>query len=268
MAPLNALPAIAAVGLLIAFAIAVPSWLASIALKDASVADRVWPAFIAAPALFYVGWLGADARTTAMLAITLTWALRLGVFITARNWGHGEDRRYRDMRERNQPGFAWKSGYLVFGLQAFLGWIVGWPLMAAAAPAAAPWGVWDTFGTMLAVGGLLTETVADAQLARFRRDPTHRERVMDSGLWRYSRHPNYFGESCLWWGLGAMGVAAGGWSAAWCLVSPLMLTVLLLRVSGVALLEKDIGERRPGYSDYVARTSTFIPWPPKHKGHA
>lgn len=250
-------------GLLIALALALPTWLASVALRDASVADRVWPAFVAAPTLFYAGWLGADARSTAMLAITVAWALRLGVFITVRNWGHGEDRRYRDMRARNQPGFAAKSLYLVFGLQATLGWVVGWPVLAALGPAAAPWGVVDTLALAVAVGGLLVESVADAQLARFRRDPAHQGQVMDRGLWRWSRHPNYFGEACLWWGLGAMGVAAGGWAAAWCLVSPLMMTVLLLRVSGVALLEKDIGERRPAYCAYVARTSAFVPWPPK-----
>lgn len=253
----------AALGLLIAFAIALPAWLASVALRDASLADRVWPAFIAAPAAYAVWALGGDTRTLVMLAILIAWALRLGVFISVRNWGHGEDRRYRDMRARNEPGFAVKSLYLVFGLQALLGWIVAWPVLAATTPAAAPWGVWDAIGTVLALGGLAMETVADAQLARFRRDPAHTGRVMDRGLWRYSRHPNYFGETCVWWGLGVMALAAGGWSTAWGLVSPLLMTVLLLRVSGVSLLEKDIGERRPAYRDYIARTSAFIPWPPK-----
>jgi steroid 5-alpha reductase family enzyme len=254
---------VAVQGLLVALAIGVVTWLASLPLRDASIADRVWPALLAAPAAFYAWRLGTDVRSAAMLAILLAWAVRLGIYITARNWGHGEDRRYRAMRERNDPGFALKSLWLVFGLQASLGWIVGWPVLAVVGAPFAPWTAWDTLGAAIAVAGLLLEAVADAQLARFRRDPANRGRVLDTGLWRYSRHPNYFGEACLWWGLGIMALAADGWAAAWSLVSPLMMTVLLLRVSGVTLLEQDIGERRPAYREYVARTSAFIPWPPR-----
>lgn len=251
----------AAWGLGLAAAIALPTWAASLPLRDASLADRVWAGFVAAPAALYVALLGADTRLTVMLALLLAWALRLTVYVTRRNWGHGEDRRYQAIRARNQPNFGLKSLWLVFGLQAVLGWVVGWPVLAAAT--GAPWSFWDTLGAALALAGLLTEAVADAQLAHFKRDPVNQGRVMDRGLWRYSRHPNYFGEACVWWGLGLMGLSAGGWSAAWCLASPLLMTVLLLRVSGVSLLEQDIGERRPAYRDYIARTSAFIPWPPR-----
>ncbi|HYF16225.1 MAG TPA: DUF1295 domain-containing protein [Ramlibacter sp.] len=250
-------------GLLIAAFMAVLAWIASLPLRDASLADRAWPALIAAPAAYYAWRLGADARAAAMLAIVVAWALRLGLYITVRNWGHGEDRRYQAMRRRNQPHFALKSLWLVFGLQALLAWIVGWPVLAAAGPHGAPWSAWDFLGAAVALAGLLVEAVADAQLARFRADPANRGRVLDSGLWRYSRHPNYFGEACLWWGLGLMAVAGGGWAHAWCLGSPLLMTVLLLRVSGVTLLEQDIGERRPAYREYIARTSAFVPWRPR-----
>lgn len=263
MATSSALWSSGAPGLLVGVAIALPTWLASIPLRDASLADRIWSALVAAPAAFYVLRSGADARSGVMLAIILVWALRLGLYLSLRNWGHGEDRRYRAMRERHQPGFALKSLWLVFLLQALIGWVVGWPMLAALPPASQAWTAWDTLGALVAVAGLLTETVADAQLARFRRDPVQRGQVMDRGLWRYSRHPNYFGEACLWWGLGLMGLAGGGWERAWCLLSPLMMTLLLLRVSGVTLLEQDIGERRPAYRDYVTRTSAFIPWPPR-----
>jgi len=265
-ASLPFIPALGLAGLLIAVAIALPTWLASLPLRDASLADRVWSAFIAVPVAFYA-WQGEGGlRANVMLVITLAWALRLAVYVTARNWGHGEDRRYRAIRERNQPNFALKSLWLVFLLQAVLGWIVGWPMLAASRPGSAPWALWDTFGVALAAVGLLIEAVADAQLARFRRDPANRGGVMDRGLWRYSRHPNYFGECCVWWGLGLMGLSAGGAAGAWGLVSPLMMTFLLLRVSGVTLLEQDIGERRPAYRDYIARTSAFIPWPPRRDG--
>ena len=253
----------AGIGLLIAAGLAIPTWLASLALRDASLADRVWSAFIAAPAAFYVWRLGGDTRAIMMLAILLAWAVRLGLFITVRNWGHGEDRRYRAIRERNEPGFALKSLWLVFLLQAVLGWVVSWPVLAAAGLDRPAWGGWDLLGAALALIGLVMESVADAQLARFRRNPASCGQVMDRGLWRYSRHPNYFGECCLWWGLGLMGLSAAGWSAAWSLLSPVLMTALLLRVSGVTLLERDIGERRPAYRAYIARTSAFLPWPPK-----
>lgn len=267
MAPSAVELAVAAgIGLSIAVAIALPTWLVSLTRRDASLADRVWSAFIAAPAAFYVVSLGGDARAQVMLAITLAWALRLGVHVTVRNWGHGEDPRYQAIRARNQPGFGLKSLWLVCLLQAVLGWVVSWPMLAASGGGRSVWSAWDTVGATLAGGGLLIETIADAQLSRFRRAPGHRDRVLDSGLWRYSRHPNYFGESCVWWGLGLMAVSAGGPTAAWCLASPVLMTVLLLKVSGVALLEQDIGQRRPAYRDYIARTSAFIPWPPKRSG--
>ena len=124
----------------------------------------------------------------------------------------------------------------------------------------APLGPLDWAGALLVAFGIVFEAVADAQLARFRRDPASAGRVLDSGLWRWSRHPNYFGECCVWWGFYLVAVAAGG---AWTVFAPLLMTLLLLRVSGVTLLEKDIGERRPGYREYVARTSAFIPRPPR-----
>lgn len=263
---MSSVAAVAAQGLLVTVVIGVITWLASLPLRDASLADRVWSAFIAIPAVLYAWRLGADSRVLVMVTLIVLWALRLGLYVTLRNWGHGEDRRYRDIRARNQPGFPLKSLWLVFLLQAVLGWLVGWPVLAAVGAGKAAWGVWDAVGAAIAAVGLLMEAVADAQLTRFRRERGTGDRVLDTGLWRWSRHPNYFGECCLWWGLGVMALSAGGWSAAWALASPLLMTMLLLKVSGVSLLEKDIGDRRPAYRDYIARTSAFIPWPPKRGG--
>ncbi|MDM0024793.1 DUF1295 domain-containing protein [Variovorax saccharolyticus] len=258
-----ALPQAALAGLALIAGIALLTWLISLRQRDASLADRAWPAFIGGAALVYAVQLpAAGTRGTAMAALAIAWALRLGLYITLRNRGHGEDRRYRQMRERNQPHFGLRSLYLVFGLQALLAWIVTAPLLAGMA-AMRPFGWLDATGTALAAFGIVFEAIADAQMARFKSMPGQRGRVMDRGLWHYSRHPNYFGEACVWWGLWLMAVAGAGWGGAWAAVSPALMTLLLLRVSGVSLLEKDIAERRPAYRDYVARTNAFLPGPPR-----
>lgn len=254
---------LASAGLALALALVLLTWLVSLMRHDVSLVDRVWALSIVGAGWVYFA-LGPDggARSLCMLMVASVWALRLSAFITWRNWGHGEDRRYRQMRARNQPHFGAKSLYLVFLLQAVLAWVVSAPLLASLGGHAA-WGVLDIGGLVLASFGVLFEGVADMQLARFKADPRHRGQVMDGGLWRYTRHPNYFGEACVWWGLGLAAIGGGGWSAGWCLLSPWLMTVLLLRVSGVRLLEQDIGERRPGYGDYVARTNAFLPGRPR-----
>jgi len=252
---LDALTAIAA--------LALATWLVSVGRRDASLADRMWPAFIAAAAI--VCWRSVPSpglRADVMLALVLVWALRLGVYVTRRNWGHGEDRRYRAIRARNEPGFAFKSLYLVFAFQGVLAWLVAAPFLVGMA-GTRPFGAVDAVGASLCAFGIAFEAIGDAQMARFKADPAHRGEVMDQGLWRYTRHPNYFGEACVWWGLALMALSAAGIYAAWCLVSPLLMTFLLLKVSGVSLLEKDIGERRPAYRDYVDRTAAFFPGPPR-----
>jgi len=253
--------AIAAWGLAASAALAFVAWLGSLARSDASLVDRFWAALIAAAACVYALLLPAGgARALAMGALGAAWALRLTLFITWRNWGHGEDRRYQAIRARNQPHFGLKSLWLVFGLQALVAWVVSLPFLAGLQPTASPLGPLDAAGLALAAFGIGFEAVADAQMARFKADPAQRGQVMDRGLWHWSRHPNYFGEACTWWGLWLMAASAGG---AWTVVSPLVMTVLLLKVSGVALLERDIAGRRPAYRDYIARTSAFIPWPPR-----
>jgi steroid 5-alpha reductase family enzyme len=254
------LPAIALAGLAFASLLAVLAWIASLVRRDASLVDRVWALLIVGAGwVYWALWPTPSERGLAMLLLASLWALRLSAFITWRNWGHGEDRRYQAIRARNQPGFACKSLVLVFGLQALLAWLVSAPLLAGLA-AGGPLHWLAAPGLLLAAFGLLFETVADLQLARFKARATHTDQVMDQGLWRHSRHPNYFGEACVWWGLW-LAALAGGWTAAWSIVAPLLMTVLLLKVSGVRLLEQDIAERRPAYRDYVARTNAFFPGP-------
>jgi steroid 5-alpha reductase family enzyme len=192
-----------------------------------------------------------------MLALVLLWALRLTVYITVRNWGHDEDYRYQKIRANNQPHFGLKSLYIVFLLQGLLAWIGSLPLLAAAT-GTRPWNLLDSLGVAVVLFGVLFEGIGDWQLARFKRNADNRGKVMDGGLWRYTRHPNYFGECCVWWGFYLLALGAGGW---WALPSPLLITFLLLKVSGVAMLERDIGQRRPEYRQYVEQTNAFIPGP-------
>jgi steroid 5-alpha reductase family enzyme len=253
-------PRVYLLGLGVQLAAAAATWLLSVVRRDVSIVDSLWGVLFVLAALAYAWPLDAlDTRATLALALVALWALRLTVHITWRNHGAGEDHRYREIRRRNEPNFAFKSLYLVFGLQAVLAWIVSAPFLATARGEAAL-GPLDALGIVLVVGGWGMESIADWQLERFKRDASNRGRVLDRGLWRYSRHPNYFGECCIWWGFACLAFGAGAW---WTIVSPLLMTWLLLRVSGVALLEKTIGERRPGYADYVRRTSAFVPWPPR-----
>ena len=257
-------PAVAAEALALTLALAALTWLASLRRDDVSLVDRMWPVMIAAAALVcFVRLPGTGPRAAWMLALVLAWALRLCAYITRRNRGHGEDRRYQQIRARNQPNFRFKSLVLVFALQAVLAWVVAAPFLVGM-PSSSALAALDAAGIALAAFGILFEAIGDAQMARFKADPSHVGQVMDRGLWRYTRHPNYFGEACVWWGLwlialGGAGIGTAWWSA----VSPLLMTVLLLKVSGVRLLEADIAERRPAYRDYIARTNAFVPGPPR-----
>ncbi len=247
-------------GLVASLAIAGLGWLFSIRLKDAGIADVLWSFYFLAMAVVYIQGAPAPGdRALLVLLLVALWALRLGAFIVRRNRGAPEDRRYAAMRAAHDPGFWWKSLYLVFGLQGLLAWIVSLPLLAAILdPGSLGW--LDALALGLWLTGLFFEAVGDRQLAQFKSRPENAGQVMDRGLWRYTRHPNYFGEACIWWGFYLFALAAGGW---WSLPAPVLMTWLLLRVSGVRLLEQDIGERRPGYRDYIRRTNAFIPGPPR-----
>ena len=265
MPDLTTLLPIALGGLALIAVLALLAWIASLVRRDASLVDRLWSLMIAGPTIVYAlqtSW--TSVRAISVLALVLAWGVRLCAYITWRNWGHGEDRRYQQIRARNQPNFALKSLVLIFALQMLLAWIVSAPTLAALAGDHG-FGALDVAGIVVALVGFLFEAIGDAQMAAFKADPANGGQVMDRGLWRHTRHPNYFGEACFWWGIWLIALAAGGAAAIWTVLSPLLMTVLLLKVSGVALLEKDIGARRPAYRDYIARTNAFIPGPPRKK---
>jgi steroid 5-alpha reductase family enzyme len=236
------------------------AWLLSLRLHNVSIVDALWSVmFVLATGCYALAGALHSTRTLLILVLVALWSARLALYIAWRNHGLGEDRRYQQIRARNNPGFEWKSLYLVFGLQALLAWFISLPLLAAAHSGSAL-GLLDLAGALLWALGFCFETVGDAQLSRFKANPANRGQVMEHGLWRYTRHPNYFGEFCLWWGYYLIALSAGGW---WSLPAPLLMSLLLLKVSGVTLLEQDIAERRPGYREYVQRTSAFVPRAPR-----
>lgn len=259
-------------GLLLVSAIAVVAamtavWLVSIAVRNVSIVDVAWgPAIWLVSAIALAIGPGVFERRLLVFALLGVWAIRLAVHIGRRNHGRGEDRRYVAWRERYGPGYWWISLFQVFWLQAALLLLVSLPVAAAGAgETPATLGLLDGLGAGVWAIGFAFEAVGDAQLERFTADPANRGRVMDRGLWRYTRHPNYFGDAVVWWGIGLIGLATPwGW---WALVGPVVMTFLLVRVSGVAMLERTISDRRPGYAEYVRRTSAFVPLPPR-KGPA
>jgi steroid 5-alpha reductase family enzyme len=236
------------------------TWVLSLPLRNVAIVDSLWSLMFFMAGVIYA--LNSDPRAprlSLVLWLLALWAARLALYIARRNAGKGEDRRYQEIRERNQPGFAVKSLYLVFWLQALLAWVISLPLLGAFA-GNQPIGLLDYAGVALWVLGFAFEAGGDWQLSRFKNDPANADKVMDRGLWQYTRHPNYFGEFCIWWGFYCLALSAGAW---WSVPGPLVLTFLLLRVSGVRLLEKDIGNRRPRYADYVLKTNAFFPGPPR-----
>jgi steroid 5-alpha reductase family enzyme len=240
-------------------------WLLSVALEDVSIADIYW-----GPGFALISWIAAVAarnwtpRTFLLLALVSVWALRLALHLLLRRRRVGvEDRRYAAMRRKAGRRFVLRSLVSVFALQGAIMWVVSLPLQMAMMGSVAPLRWFGGGGVVLFAVGWICESVADGQLTAFRRDPRNAGRVLDTGLWAWSRHPNYFGEVVLWWGLFV--VSVGGSGAWWTIVSPMIVTVLLLRVSGIPLLERGMDKRRPGYADYVDRTSAFMPSPPRRR---
>lgn len=238
-------------------------WLVSLARRDASIVDIYWgPGFAVIGAVACAVGSGGDATRRALsLSLVALWGLRLGGYLFWRNRGAGEDYRYAAMRRRHGARFGLVSLGSVFGLQGALAWIVSLPVQVVHVSAGGRLGPFDAAGALLFALGFAFEAVGDWQLARFRADPANAGRVMDRGLWRYTRHPNYFGDALVWWGLFAIALATP--AGPWTLPAPLLMNFLLLRVSGVPLLERGLTKRRPGYADYAARTSAFIPLPPR-----
>jgi steroid 5-alpha reductase family enzyme len=253
------------IGVLIILGLMTALWIVSLMLRNSSIVDIFWgTGFVIANWFYFVLTPdGFPARKWLMVTLVTIWGLRLSLYILQRNWGKGEDFRYRKWREEAGGKWWWRSFFKVFLLQGLLLWIISAPLLAAqisATPARLT--VLDFVAVPVWVIGFFFEAVGDWQMARFKADPANKGQVMRSGVWRYSRHPNYFGEATMWWAYYLVAAAGGGF---WTIFSPIIMTMLLLRVSGVALLEKSLKETKPKYKDYIETTSAFIPWFPRKR---
>ena len=238
------------------------TWLVSLPLRNASIVDLIWGL-----GFVLVAWAvrltvdGNNARQWLLVGMVTVWGLRLSAYLTWRNHGNGEDYRYKAMRKQWGPRFWWVSLFTVFALQGVLMWTVSLSVQLGQVPETPGLGVLAGIGVLVWAVGLTFEAVGDAQLARFKGDPANAGKVMDQGLWRYTRHPNYFGDACVWWGITLVAIESGLGAVG--IVGAVVMTVLLRRVSGVTLLEKSLKKRREGYEEYIARTSPFVPRPPK-----
>jgi steroid 5-alpha reductase family enzyme len=237
-------------------------WLVSLARRDASIVDSFWGiGFVVLAWLYFAAEAAGATRSILTATLVTIWGVRLSLHIFTRNRGSGEDYRYAAMREKWGQNFWWMSLCIVFGLQGALMMVIAMPLYTAARAPQTALGVIDGIGFAVFATGLLFEVIGDWQLKRFKTDAANRGQTLRTGLWRYTRHPNYFGDALLWWGIYLIGGVGSG--AAWTAMSPLLMTVLLMRVSGVPLLEERMRATRPDFADYAASTSGFFPWPPK-----
>lgn len=248
-------------------ALFVLAWAICVAMRDCTPVDSLWGlgmGLVAVSTFLQTG--GGTPRRVVLTAICVAWSLRLGGYMLWRWRDHGPDRRYVRMMDKAKVERGWSYGYaafrLVFLLQMPLLWLVCLPVqLGQVADQPAELGPIGLAGAVIAVLGLIFETVADAQLVRFRKNPANEGAVMDKGLWRYTRHPNYFGDACVWWGLWL--VAAETQLGLFAIVGPAYLVFTLTRWSGMPTVEGRMRRRKPAYEDYARRTSAFIPWPPK-----
>ena len=252
------------IAILVILSLMILLWLVSLALKNSSIVDIFWGI-----GFVITGWVyfsltpdGFPVRKLLIMALTSIWGLRLALYILWRNAGKGEDYRYQAWRKESGDQWWWRSFFKVFLLQGILMAIISIPLLSAQYIAGPGYltGL-DYAGVIAWVVGFFFEATGDLQLAGFKAKTENKGKVMDRGVWSLTRHPNYFGEAAQWWGYFLIAISAGGW---WTVYSPLLMTLLLLKVSGVALLEKTLASR-PGYEKYIKTTSAFIPWFPRRK---
>lgn len=240
-------------------------WVVSIIVKNVSIVDLFWGlGFVLTSAFYFIKTDGYAPRKIILLILVLIWGFRLSLYLAWRNIGKGEDFRYKQFRKKyGEKRYWWISFFQTFLLQGILMWLISAPLLGAQYyKLSSSLCIADYIGIVLWITGFCFETIGDLQLARFKGDPSTKGKVMDKGLWRYTRHPNYFGDSSVWWGYGFLCLASGSFLPV---LGSILMTALIIKVSGVSLLEKSLKEQKPQYKEYIDKTSAFLPWFPKKK---
>jgi len=238
-------------------------WIVSIIIKNVSIVDIFWGlGFVITSGFYYINCNGNESGKIILMSMVAIWGMRLSVYIAWRNLGKGEDFRYREFRRKyGEQRYWWISFFQTFLLQGLLMWLISAPLLGAQYYSKDnPPGLFYIAGMVIWSVGFAFEAGGDLQLARFRADPTNKGKVLDKGFWHYTRHPNYFGDSAVWWGYGLICISSGSYLPA---LGSVLMTALIIKVSGVALLEKSLTEQKPQYKDYINKTSSFLPWFPK-----
>ena len=238
-------------------------WIISVLIKNAGIVDIFWGLGFIAAAVFYFYKTGDPTpRKILIVTIVTIWGIRLSAYIAWRNHGKGEDFRYRNFRQNfGEKRYWWFSFFQVFMLQGTLMWLISAPLLGAQFYSqGSSLNFFDYSGIVIWIIGFLFEAGGDYQLAAFKSDEKNRGKILDKGFWKYTRHPNYFGDSAAWWGYGLICIAAGSYLP---FLGVILMTALIIKISGVALLEKSLADKKPGYNEYIARTNAFIPWFPK-----
>jgi steroid 5-alpha reductase family enzyme len=240
-------------------------WIISIILKNVSIVDLFWGfGFVLVSIFYFLNTLGYAPRKIIVLILVTVWGLRLSAYLTWRNYRKGEDFRYREFRKKyGEKRYWWISFFQVFLLQGLLMWLISAPLLGAQFNGYdRNLNLLDYAGIVFWLTGFIFEAGGDYQLAVFKADPSNKGKVLDTGFWHYTRHPNYFGDSMVWWGYGFNCLAAG---SIWPVLGSALMTALIIKVSGVAMLEKSLMEQKPQYQEYIKNTSSFFPWFPKKK---
>ncbi len=250
-------------GLLLIIAFVSLVWILSVILKNAGIIDIFWGlTFVLVTVFYFIVTPEISARKILVSTLVLIWGIRLSVHIFMRNLGKPEDYRYQEFRKNyGEKRYWWFSYFQVFLLQGTLAWLISTPLAAINYYALdKPLGAIDILALLLWLTGFIFETGGDWQLSRFKSNPANKGKLLQTGFWKYTRHPNYFGDAAVWWGFGLFSIAAGAWFPVF---SPVLMTWLLLQVSGVAMLERTLINTKPGFDEYINKTNSFIPWIPK-----
>ncbi len=237
-------------------------WAVSVILRNVSIVDIFWGAgFVLAAGFYFISTEGAGIRKFIVLLLAGLWGLRLSIYLLWRNHGKGEDFRYRQFRDTYGRSYWWISFFQTFLLQGVLMWLISAPLLGAQLDSTAGSLNWmDYLGILCWMVGFIFEAGGDYQLAVFKANPANKGKVLNTGFWRYTRHPNYFGDAAVWWGFGLICMGAGHYLPV---LGSVLMTVLIIKVSGVLLLEKSLREKKPQYREYIEKTSAFLPWFPK-----